>query len=166
MLIRRIQLNDAKQLLRLRLQLDEETQFMMFEPGERSIDIEEQRQQIEQVLLSENQMIFVAEYENQLVGYLGASGGYARRIDHRVEIVIGILEAFTGQGIGSQLFVAMEKWAREKQLHRLELTVMTHNAAGVALYKKQGFTIEGVRQHAIVVNDHYVDEYYMAKLLE
>jgi RimJ/RimL family protein N-acetyltransferase len=166
MLIRRIQLNDAKQLLRLRLQLDKETQFMLFDPGERSIDIEEQRHQIERVLLSENQMIFVVEHEGQLVGYLGASGGYARRIHHRVEIVIGILEAFTGQGIGSQLFVAMEKWAREKQLHRLELTVMTHNAAGVALYKKQGFTIEGVRSHSMVVNNRYVDEYYMAKLLE
>ena len=166
MLIRRIQFNDAKQFLRLRLQLDEETQFMLFEPGERSIDIEEQRHQIEQVLLSENHMIFVAEHEDQLVGYLGASGGYARRVRHRVEIVIGILEAFTGQGIGSQLFILMEKWAREKQLHRLELTVMTHNAAGVALYKKQGFTIEGLRQHAMVMNNRYVDEYYMAKLLE
>ena len=166
MLIRRIQFNDAKQFLRLRLQLDEETQFMLFEPGERSIDIEEQRHQIEQVLLSENQMIFVAEHEGQLVGYLGASSGYARRIRHCVEIVIGILEAFTGQGIGSQLFIVMEKWTREKQLHRLELTVMTHNAAGIALYKKRGFTIEGVRQRAMVVNDRYVDEYYMAKLLE
>jgi len=76
------------------------------------------------------------------------------------------LEAFTGQGIGSQLFVAMEKWAREKQLHRLELTVMTHNKAGMALYKKQGFEIEGVRQQALVINNHYVDEYYMAKLLD
>jgi len=92
MLIRHIQLNDAEQLLRLRLQLDEETQFMLFEPGERSIDLKEQQRQIEQMLLSENQMVFVAEHEGQLVGYLAAVGGYARRIRHRVEIVIGILE--------------------------------------------------------------------------
>lgn len=38
--------------------------------------------------------------------------------------------------------------------------------AGMALYKKQGFEIEGVRRQALVVNNHYVDEYYMAKLLD
>jgi len=42
---------------------------------------------------------------------------------------------------------------------------MTHNKAGIALYKKRGFEIEGTKRHSMLVNSHYVDEYYMAKLL-
>ena len=165
MFIRTIRPDDAEQFLRLRMQLDEETQFMMLEPGERNISLEEQLYQIEQVLSKENQVIFVAEQDDQLIGYLGAIGGDFKRNKHSAEIVIGILQAYTGQGLGSQLFIAMEAWARQKQLHRLELTVMTHNRAGVALYRKRGFEIEGTKRHALVVNGKYVDEFYMAKLL-
>jgi RimJ/RimL family protein N-acetyltransferase len=43
---------------------------------------------------------------------------------------------------------------------------MVHNQAGIALYKKRGFEIEGVRRHAMVVNGSYVDEYYMGKVLD
>ena len=166
MIIRTIRPGDAEQFLRLCLQLDEETQFMLLEPGERNTSVEQQRKQIEDVLSRENQMIFVAEHDGQLIGYLSATSGYYKRNRHNAEIVIGILQDFTGQGVGTQLFMAMEEWARQKQLHRLELTVMTHNKAGVALYKKRGFEVEGIKRRALIINGLYVDEYYMAKLLE
>ena len=166
MIIRTILLNDAEQFLNLCKRLDEETQFMLLEPGERTTTVEEQRDQIEHLLSRHNQTIFVAEHDGQLVGYLGAFGGDFRRNKHSVYIVIGILQAFTGQGIGTQLFIALEKWARQKPLHRLELTAMTHNQAGIALYRKRGFEIEGTKKHSLLVNGQYVDEYYMAKLLE
>jgi len=81
-------------------------------------------------------------------------------------IIIGILQEFTGQGIGGQLFTALEEWAHQTSITRLELTVMTHNKAGLALYKKRGFEIEGTKKHSLLVNGHYADEYYMAKLLD
>lgn len=165
MIIRTARLEDAEQLLHLRLQLDNETQFMLLEPGERDSDLEEHRHQLENTLSQENQMVFVAEDDDRLVGYLAALGGKVQRTRHNAEIVIGILQEFTGQGIGTQLFTTMEQWARQQHLHRLELGVMVHNTAGIALYKKQGFEIEGTRRHAYVINGQYVDEYYMAKIL-
>ncbi len=42
---------------------------------------------------------------------------------------------------------------------------MTHNVAGLALYTKQGFAIEGTRRDAMCINGVYVDEYFMAKIL-
>jgi RimJ/RimL family protein N-acetyltransferase len=166
MLIRTIQPDDAEQFLNLRKKLDQETQFMMFEPGERTTTVEEQREHIQRLLLQENSTTFVVEQDGQLVGYLEASGGEFRRNKHSVHIVIGILQDFTGQGIGGQLFAALEEWARQKSITRLELTVMTHNKAGLALYRKRGFEIEGTKKHSLLVNDKYVDEYYMAKLLK
>ena len=51
-------------------------------------------------------------------------------------------------------------------MHGLELTVMTHNTAGIALYKKQGFAIEGTKRHSLLINGQFIDEFYMSKLLD
>ncbi len=166
MIVRTIRESDAEQFLNLCNKLDTETQFMMLEPGERTTTPEEQRTQIEHLLTYENQTIFVAEHRNQLVGYLAALGGQFKRNRHSVYIIIGILQAFTGQGIGTKLFQTLEEWAQQQHIHRMELTVMAHNKAGIALYKKQGFEIEGTKRHSLLVNGQYIDEYYMAKLLE
>jgi RimJ/RimL family protein N-acetyltransferase len=48
----------------------------------------------------------------------------------------------------------------------LELTVMAHNTRGIALYKKQGFVTEGTRRDALLLNGHFMDEFYMSKLLD
>ncbi|MBV9690904.1 MAG: GNAT family N-acetyltransferase [Ktedonobacteraceae bacterium] len=166
MLVRSIVASDAEQFLDLCLQLDKETQFMLLEPGERATTVVQQQAQIERILSQDNQHIFVAEDDGLLVGYLGAFGEHFKRSKHRVYIVVGILRAFSGHGLGTRLFREMEIWARQRHLHRLELTVITHNTAAVALYKKQGFEIEGLRKHALYVNGAYTDEYYMTKLLD
>lgn len=165
MLIRTLRPDEAEQFLQLCQQLDEETAFMLLEPGERVLSGEEQHARIERDLAQENHTILVAEDDGRLVGYLEATGGEFNRNRHCVYLVVGVLQAFTGKGIGTQLFTALETWAREHHVHRLELTVMTHNQAGLRLYKKQGFEIEGTRKHALWVDGHYVDEYLMAKLL-
>lgn len=165
MLIRPIRPDDAEQLLQLKLQIDRETSFMLFEVGERKMTLVEQREAIERLLADNISMIFVAEYDGQIVGYLSATGSHLKKIQYTLYIVIGILQVFTGQGIGTQLFEEMEEWASRRNIHRLELTVMTPNEAGIRLYKKRGFSIEGTRIHACLVNGQYVDEYYMAKLL-
>ncbi len=139
---------------------------MLLEPGERKTTLEEQRTQIEILLRQENQTIFVAEQDKHLIGYLAASGGTFKRNRHSAYLVIGILQAFTGQGIGTQLFQSLEDWAKQQYIHRLELTVMTHNTVGIALYKKQGFAIEGTKRHSVLINGQYVDEFYMSKLLD
>ncbi|WP_428848894.1 GNAT family N-acetyltransferase [Terribacillus saccharophilus] len=48
---------------------------------------------------------------------------------------------------------------------RLELTVITENKAGVALYKKSGFDIEGTKRNSLIINGKTYDEYCMSKLL-
>lgn len=163
--IRMIKENDSEQFLLLGKALDEETHFMMLEPGERTMTIEEQSHRIKNVLSHDNQMIFVVEHENQLVGFLGAYGGSYRRNYHCAYIVIGIRKDFTGQGIGRKLFEYLEQWAIDHNLHRLELTVMAHNERAIHLYQKMGFQIEGIKRDSLYVRGKYVDEYYMAKIL-
>jgi len=163
--IRPVSETDGEKFLALCTSLDRETQFMMLEPGERTMTVAEQDQRIKNLVATENQMIFVAEDEGKLVGYLGAYGGGFKRNRHCAYVVTGILQSHTGQGIGKQFFKALDEWALSHGIHRLELTVMSHNERAVHLYQKMGFVVEGIKKDSLRVNDSFVDEFYMAKLL-
>jgi RimJ/RimL family protein N-acetyltransferase len=162
---REVKESDAEEFLSLCKRIDAETPFMMFEPGERPTTIEEQISEIREILLQENQTIFVAENDGQLIGYVTACGGRYQRNRQTVYIITGILQGFTLQGIGTKLFEEMERWARHKKIHRLELGVMVHNESALALYRKMGFEIEGRKKHSVLIDGSYVDEYLMAKLI-
>jgi RimJ/RimL family protein N-acetyltransferase len=163
--IREIRIEDARKFLSMKIKMDSETKFMLLEPGERRTSLEEQEKQIAQMLSRPNQMVFLAEDDGELVGSLSAQGGLCKRNQHCVYIVVGILKSYCGKGIGTALFTTMEAWARRQGIHRLELTVMKHNQAGVHLYKKMGFEVEGVLVHSIQIDGEYIDQYSMAKLL-
>ena len=166
MMVREINVSDAENLVNLIREVEEESEFMLMEAGERQLTTEQQRIRIENMKKSENSTIFVVEKGNNLVGYLVVMGGTARRTKHAVYIVIGLLKDYRGQGIGTKLFVRLEEWARNRGIHRLELTTVTKNEPGVALYKKMGFEIEGTKRDSLFIDGEYVDEYYMSKLLD
>ncbi|MHC4222457.1 MAG: GNAT family N-acetyltransferase [Planctomycetota bacterium] len=163
--IRNIDEHDAAALDEMNRSLDRETSFMMWEPGERKTSAEELAKRIRTMVSHENQNIFVAEDGDRLVGFLFAQGWSARRASRRLYLVIGILKSHWGQGIGTRLFEEMERWARERSIRRLELTVMVNNEAGLALYRKMGFIVEGTKTDSLFVDGSFVDEYHMAKLL-
>jgi RimJ/RimL family protein N-acetyltransferase len=165
MKIREIQLKDARALLKLNKRLDEETKFMMLEPGERDPSIEGQVSRIQGFIERRNHQLFVAQAEDELVGYIAIMGGPYQRNSHKADIVIGILQDYTGMGLGSELFRHAEVWARQVGLHRLQLTVMTHNERAIALYKKMGFSVEGEIKHSLFVDGEYVDEISMFKIV-
>jgi RimJ/RimL family protein N-acetyltransferase len=60
---------------------------------------------------------------------------------------IGMLVAreWRGRGVGSGLLEAATDWARERDLHKLSLSVFAHNGAAIGLYRKAGFVEEGRR---------------------
>ena len=145
--------------------VESESEFKLLEPGERKIVEEEQKKRIKLMRKSYNSTIFIAEEDKQLIGYLIVMGGNAERNKHSVYLVIGILAVYRGRGIGTKLFEQLEKWGKEKNVHRLELTVVTQNQAGLQLYKKMGFEIEGTKRQSLYIDGKFVDEYYMSKLL-
>ena len=163
--IRKIKIADAGNFLSLCKQLDEETEFMMLEPNERNITIDEQEKQIQTILDNKISTILVAEKNDILIGYVGAYRENFNRCRHSAYVVTGILASYQGQGIGTHLFKSLEEWAKDNHIHRLELTVMVHNEAGIALYKKSGFEIEGIKRHSLIVGDEFVNEYYMSKII-
>jgi RimJ/RimL family protein N-acetyltransferase len=165
MIIRLLTINDAEEFVKLVQQVEKESDFLLWEPGERKMTPEQQRKRIESMMEESNSTIFVAEIDKKLVGYLVVIGGSAKRNKHSCYLVIGILKEFRGKGIGTKLFEELQRWARERNIHRLELTVVTQNEAALALYTKMGFKMEGIKKHSLLINSEYFDEYYMSKLL-
>lgn len=74
------------------------------------------------------------------------------------------IEKYINKGIGNKLFCESDKWARENNIKRLELSVICTNVIAKHLYEKNGFVIEGVKKNAMIIDGEYVDEFYMAKL--
>ncbi|MEC0304897.1 GNAT family N-acetyltransferase, partial [Terribacillus saccharophilus] len=101
----------------------------------------------------------------KLVGYLIAIGGNVKRTKHSAYLVICILQKYRGIGIGTKMFDSVIKWAPKHNVSRLELNVVTENKAGLALYKKNGFDIEGTKRNSLNINGETFDEYWMSKLL-
>jgi len=166
MKIRQINTADAANFVQLVQQVERESAYMLFEPGERNISVAQQCERISSLKQDGSSTIFLAETTmQQLAGYLMAVGGNATRNKHSVYLIIGILSEYRGLGIGAELFEYLEKWAISQRVHRLELTVVTRNKAGLALYRKRGFVIEGTKKDSLLINGAYLDEYYMAKLL-
>jgi RimJ/RimL family protein N-acetyltransferase len=165
MIIREVNSDDAERLVKLIKQVESESRYMLLEAGERNIETEQQVKRIEAMKKAGNSTIFIAEENAELIGYLIVMGGNAIRNKHSVYLVIGILSQYRGLGVGTKLFEELEKWAMVHQIHRLELSVVTRNEAGLRLYKKMGFKIEGIKRHSLLIDGEFVDEYYMSKLL-
>ena len=166
MFIRVARPEDAEVLTKLIKQVEAESEYMLMEAGERKVSPEQQRIRLVQMENESNFTILVAEQEpGHLAGYLIAIRGTVKRNKHTSYLVIGILQDYQGSGIGTKLFQRIEEWAITQKISRLELTVVTQNVAGLALYKKMGFEIEGTKRNSLMISGTYFDEYYMAKLL-
>ena len=161
--IRKIRMEDADNYLDMLLNLDNETKFMMFEPGERPTDINIIKNIIEKSINGDD-LVLVATDEESIVGFISVQKGEYKRIKHTGYVVVGIREKYRGKGIGSKLFSELDIWAIENKITRLELSVICSNTIAKHLYEKNGFEVEGIRKNAMIIDGKYVDEFSMAKI--
>ena len=155
---------DGSAFLGLLLKLDNETKFMLMEPGERDTSPENMCKRLSN--MDETAVAIFGAYDNEnLVGFINLSRNSANRARHSAYIVMGIVAAYTGKVIGGLLLNKAEEWAAKHNVSRLELTVMVHNINAIKLYEKVGFIKEGVKKNSLLVDGEYVDEYYMSKIL-
>ncbi len=164
--IRGIQREDAEKYRALCNTLDRESIFRLYEPDERPSGIESYIEEIDRFLDSPNSEIFVIEKDGEFIGYLQAIGRTQNRVRHVVSINIAILREYTGKGLGARLFAALEDWARERGIRRLDLSVMENNPNAIKLYEKRGFRREGTKRRSMRVDGSYVSEISMAKWLD
>ena len=165
--LRVVKESDAAAFLDLWNALDTETEFMLFEPGERKATLETQKTRLANAAVSEDVQIFVLEAvgSDHIVGFCAGRRSSNFRDKHSLHIVIGIRQAYTGKKWGGALISELESWAKSHGISRLELSVMVNNPNAISLYKKLGFKVEGTKSNAVNLKSGLVDEHVMAKLI-
>ncbi|WP_397538428.1 GNAT family N-acetyltransferase [Rummeliibacillus pycnus] len=162
MIIREVEEQDTEAFLKLLCEVDESNN-MLFSPGERKTSVEKQRNIIIRFKNDPRSAFFVAERNDELFGYIGISAGDLQRNKHIGRIVIGVSEHSRGMGIGTKLFQKVFEWIKGKHFTRLELTVIETNETAIKLYDKVGFIKEGMRIDSLNIDGRFVDEWAMYK---
>jgi len=119
----------------------------------------------ERVMRKPGRRQLVACIDDRVVGHLALEVMENPRRSHVATFGISIAPAFQNRGVGSALMREMvnlcDNWLR---VERIELTVFVDNPAGIGLYRKFGFEIEGTGKNYALRNGEYVDAYYMARM--
>ncbi|MDE1230714.1 hypothetical protein [Vibrio aestuarianus] len=114
--VRSVEKKDASLLLDLMHHLDSETQFMLLEPDERNITLQEQEAIIESFQKRDNQVMFVASKSKEIHRYVKGIGNTTKRSSHSMYCVIGIRQDSTRKGLGGKLFKSLESWIVDHEI--------------------------------------------------
>jgi RimJ/RimL family protein N-acetyltransferase len=130
-------------------------------------DVESEREYISG-LDSRNNLLIVAEAGSDVVGCLAglqADAGRRPETSHILHIGLHLKEPFRGLGIGPNLLLYAIEWAGEMGFKKLEANIFTTNKRSLSMFRKAGFTEEGVRQNRIRMGRDFISEVLMGKVL-
>jgi phosphinothricin acetyltransferase len=110
--------------------------------------------------------VIVAEADGRLVGWASLNRFNPRAAyDHVADFSVYVERASRGKGIGRRLLDRLIELARERAYHKMVLSALASNDAGIALYTRAGFTRVGVYREQGQLDGKWVDTLIMEKLL-
>ncbi len=143
-----------------------ETRFLVKEPDEINLTLEQEKEFINQNNHSENALLILAFLDGEYVGNCSLTGMNASRYKHRASVGIALYQRYTGRGIGRAMLEWLCVTAKEKGFEQLELEVVSSNERAVRLYQRIGFQIYGTFPDNMKYKDGtYTDAYWMMKKL-
>lgn len=165
--IRSAMVSDAQAILDLSVSVVDEEIYELTTPSEFQMEKDAEEKWIAEFEKDSSKLILVAEMDEQVVGLLDFSNGRRLRIAHTGEFGMSVKKTARGQGIGTMLLTALMEWATFNPLiEKIGLNVHANNHRAIALYKKMGFEIEGVRKREIKYTDErYVDTVVMGRFV-
>ena len=110
-------------------------------------------------------ILLVAEGGGKIVGQADAHGGRPPKESHVGTIGIAIRDGYRDVGLGRAMIERLFEWMRDRQFRKACLQVFSTNTRAIALYKKLGFEIEGVRKSQYRIRGQWVDDIMMGKWL-
>ncbi len=128
---------------------------------------EEQIRRIDSYLKNPNHLLLVAEIDSKIIGQLDFTNGRRKRTAHTGELGMSVASIYRNDGIGALLLKVLIDWAKTtKQIEKIDLCVHANNDRAIALYKKMGFVVEGVRRYDLKYGENeYVDTIVMGQIL-
>lgn len=158
---------DAEDLLQYLKVTTAETPYLIREPEEITLTVEQERAFIESRLKSEKSLMMIAVLDGKHVGNcsVDAIGNY-RRYAHRCEMAVALYQEYCGCGIGRGMMEYALRAAKEMGYEQAELEVISNNKKAIALYEKLGFQKYGTFPDNMKYADgSYVSADWMMKKL-
>lgn len=164
--LRNAVIDDAENLISIMKKVDTETTFLLREPEEFTLTIDEEKEYIQSKQGSEVDLLLLAEVEGKIIGACGLNGSSKKRLRHSINLGISILRDYWGMGIGKKLIETGINCAKENDISRITLQVDANNFRAINLYLKLGFEIEGMlKNDKRLVDGTYINSYTMALLI-
>lgn len=165
--LRNAELSDAENLIQYMKITAGETPFLLREPEEFGLSLEQEREFIRERIDSPRELMLVAEIDGQHIGSCSLmSLGPYKRCAHRCEIAIAIYKKYCGTGIGRIMLMAALSAAKNVGYEQAELEVVSSNTGAIELYKSLGFKSFGTLPNNMKYSDgQYADAQWMMKTL-
>lgn len=158
---------DAAAILDLSSSVIGEEVYQLTSSSEFKMTIEVEEEWIESHLQNPNHIILLAEMNSKIVGMLDFSNGHRLRIAHTGEFGMSVDKNLRNQGLGSLLLKVLIEWANKNEtIEKIGLSVHNNNERAIALYKKMGFEVEGVRKRDLkYAEGQYIDTVVMGRFV-
>lgn len=166
-ILRSANVSDAAALIHYLKVTATETRFLIREPEEIKISMEQQESFLKSKQEAEREMMLIAEVDGEHVGNCSVSSlGSYQRYSHRCAVAIALYQEYWGLGIGRQMLETVLEAAKNMGYEQAELEVVTTNETACRLYESMGFEIYGTQRHSMKYKDGtYADAYLMMKAL-
>src|SRR3990172_8891811 len=156
--------SDARKVVDYLRAILQDRQSSIADQDEMILDVMTGREHLRRILENPLSCVYVAETENEIVGFLTCECGRRRKIRHTAEIGMSVRDDYRRQGVGSALLEVVETWARETgRIRKITLNVFETNVSALRLYEKYGFEVEGVLKEHINLDGEYLNLVLMAK---
>ncbi len=132
------------------------------------LSLAEEERWFEALLRTTTEVVFAIEdittSTPRLIGSCGISRIDWRSRNAALGLVIGAVDD-RGHGFGTEAMTTLVRHCvKDLGLYRVELEVISDNAAALASYARVGFVVEGTRRGALFKDGHFVDLVLMSML--
>ncbi len=160
--IRQAEISDAVNLLNTIKTYIPQSEYIPKLEQEIRLTIEQEKEWIKSFLEIDNSLLLIAEYENQIIGNIDLTGNHRKVMEHTAIIGMGMLKEWRNSGLGTALLNEIIKWAKHNPILELVwLQVYTENVLGLNLYKKMGFSENGIIKDYFKHGETYFDNLTM-----
>ena len=165
--LRSAQGSDAEALIEYLKITTGETPFLIREPEEVTITLEQEIRFIESKIEAERELMLVATIDGKHIGNCSLmSIAPYKRYAHRCEIAIALYQEYCGSGIGKAMMQTVLEVAKELGYEQAELEVISTNKNAIEMYKRLGFEKYGTfPTNMKYSNGTYADAEWMMKRL-
>lgn len=161
-LLRHVEVPDAPRVIEFVQGFVYDSEYVPLSEGEFNPTMAEEEQILSNYVERTNSLFLVAEADGKLVANINVDGNQRKILRHTAVFGMGMHKEWQSCGLGTAILSAAIEWARKNpELETLFLQVYAENEAGLALYRKMGFTEHGRLPNFFKQNGRYHDEISM-----